>query len=62
MTVAHLLFATLTTAYMLIAIPFEERNLIEHFGNDYSQYRQRVGMLLPRVGRVEQRVGQLTTM
>lgn len=52
MTVAHLLFATLTTAYMLIAIPFEERNLVEHFGDEYVEYRQRVGMLVPRLGGV----------
>lgn len=50
MTAAHLLFAALTTAYMLIAIPFEERNLIEHFGDEYAEYRQRVGMLVPRLG------------
>jgi protein-S-isoprenylcysteine O-methyltransferase Ste14 len=51
MTAAHLLFAVLTTAYMLIAIPFEERNLVEHFGDEYAEYRERVGALVPRLGR-----------
>jgi len=50
MTVAHLLFAVLTTAYMLIAIPFEERDLVTHFGDRYEEYRRRVGALIPRLG------------
>jgi protein-S-isoprenylcysteine O-methyltransferase Ste14 len=50
MTMAHLLFAVLTTAYMLIAIPFEERDLVSHFGEQYVDYRRRVGGLIPRVG------------
>ena len=50
MTVTHLVFAALLTAYMLIAIPFEERNLVQHFGEKYTEYRQRVGGLIPRVG------------
>lgn len=55
MTAAHLLFALLNTAFMLIAIPFEERDLVAHFGDDYVNYRQRVGMLIPRLAaRAEQ--------
>jgi protein-S-isoprenylcysteine O-methyltransferase Ste14 len=50
MTVAHLLFAVLTTAYMLIAIPFEERDLIAHFGEQYADYRRHVGALVPKLG------------
>lgn len=63
MTAAHLLFAVLTTAYMLIAIPFEERDLIAHFGTRYVTYRQRVGMLIPRrSGGIERpQVPQLET-
>lgn len=51
MTVAHLVFAVLMTAYILIAIPLEERNLIEQFGDDYAAYRRRVGGLFPRIRR-----------
>jgi methanethiol S-methyltransferase len=49
MSLAHLVFAMLMTAYMLIAIPFEERNLIEHFGDAYRAYRERTGKLLPKL-------------
>jgi len=50
MSAAHFVFATLMTAYMLIAIPFEERNLVDHFGNEYREYRRNVGALIPRMG------------
>jgi len=46
MTVAHLVFSIATTAYILIAVRFEERDLIaEH--PEYVQYRKRVPMLVP---------------
>jgi protein-S-isoprenylcysteine O-methyltransferase Ste14 len=48
MTVGHLLFAALMTSYILVAIVFEERNLVEHHGRAYRQYRSRTGKLLPR--------------
>lgn len=49
MTVTHLLFAAATTAYILIAIQLEERDLVrEH--PEYRAYRQRVPMLVPRLG------------
>jgi protein-S-isoprenylcysteine O-methyltransferase Ste14 len=49
MAVTHLVFAVLLTAYIFIAIWFEERNLIDHFGDHYRNYRRRVGALLPRM-------------
>ncbi|MDX1981069.1 MAG: hypothetical protein SFV51_12435 [Bryobacteraceae bacterium] len=49
MTAAHLLFAFMTTAYMLIAIQWEERDLITMHGQAYVRYRKEVPMLLPAV-------------
>jgi protein-S-isoprenylcysteine O-methyltransferase Ste14 len=49
MTVAHLIFALATTGYILIAIRFEERDLVSAFGSTYVDYRARTPMLLPRV-------------
>jgi len=47
MTVGHLVFAAVTTAYILVAIQFEERDLILYYGEDYANYRKHVSMLLP---------------
>ena len=49
MTVAHLIFALGTTAYILIAIRWEERDLVSAFGNVYVDYRARTPMLIPRL-------------
>ena len=51
MTVSHLLFASGMTAYILVGIAHEERDLVAHFGRSYEDYRRRVGMLIPGIGR-----------
>jgi len=49
MTISHLLFAATTTAYIVLAIRFEERDLISVFGERYVAYRERTPMLVPRL-------------
>jgi protein-S-isoprenylcysteine O-methyltransferase Ste14 len=51
MSYGHLLLALGMSAYMLVAISYEERDLVGVFGKDYKDYRQRVGKLTPRFRR-----------
>ena len=47
MSAAHLLFAILTTGYILTAIQFEEKDLVTHFGSKYMDYKKRLPMIIP---------------
>jgi methanethiol S-methyltransferase len=60
MTVGHLTFALVTTAYILVGITLEERDLLAQFGEEYRRYRERVGMLIPfrRRAPAEDKAGQ----
>jgi protein-S-isoprenylcysteine O-methyltransferase Ste14 len=51
MSMGHLLFAGGMSVYILVALHYEERDLVGLFGKDYENYRGRVGMLVPRFGR-----------
>ena len=51
MTLGHLVLASGMSAFMLIAIRFEEHDLIDLFGQAYRDYRARTGMLMPRILR-----------
>jgi len=51
MTVAHLLFAIMTTGYILVAIQLEEKDLVDFHGEDYKEYQKSTPMIFPGVGR-----------
>jgi methanethiol S-methyltransferase len=47
MTAGHLLFSIATTGYILLAIQFEERDLVATLGKQYRDYRSGTSMLVP---------------
>ena len=47
----HLLFAVVTTAYMILAVFVEERDLVQHFGDAYRRYQETTPKYVPRFGR-----------
>ena len=47
MTAGRMLFAAVTTAYIVVGILLEERDLVDLFGDDYRRYKNRVSMLVP---------------
>lgn len=47
MTLAHFIFASVCTTYMLTAIQLEERDLVAAFGDQYARYKERAPMLIP---------------
>ncbi|MEH2526711.1 methanethiol S-methyltransferase [Bradyrhizobium sp. AZCC 1620] len=49
MTLGHLLFAAVTTAYIFVGIHLEERDLVTMFGQEYRRYREKVAMLVPGI-------------
>lgn len=53
MSAAHLFFAGLTTAYILIAIRLEERDLVDAHGEAYREYRRKTPMLVPNLSQSE---------
>ena len=51
MSVGHLFFAAMTTAYTLVALQLEERDLVAFHGDQYRDYQRRAGTLIPRPTR-----------
>lgn len=57
MTAAHLMFAIITTVYIIVATRFEERDLASAIGKPYTDYQQTTPRLIPRIGRSKGRAG-----
>ena len=50
MSAGHLLFAAVASAYILVAVVFEERDLLDLLGDDYRTWRERTPKFIPRFG------------
>jgi protein-S-isoprenylcysteine O-methyltransferase Ste14 len=51
MTYSHLLMAIGFSIYLLVGIHYEEKDLVGFYGNAYVEYRRKVGMVIPGIGR-----------
>ena len=58
MTAGHLLFAGVLSGYMVLAVRFEERDLVTHFGEKYEAYRRQVPMFIPRPNTIVTQLSQ----
>ncbi|HVP14367.1 MAG TPA: hypothetical protein VMS88_02415 [Terriglobales bacterium] len=59
MTEGHLLFAAVASAYILVAVLFEERDLLALLGEDYRRWRERTPMFVPRLGGRKPELGRV---
>jgi methanethiol S-methyltransferase len=62
MTVGHLLFAAVLSGYIVIAIRYEERDLVDFHGEAYQRYRGEVPMLVPQPGRAHPSIAPGTSI
>jgi len=56
MTFGHLLLAVGMSAYTLIAIRYEELDLVKFHGDAYREYQRKVPMLIPMPGKTHDTV------
>lgn len=62
MSVSRMCLAILFTTYILKAIRWEEKDLLEHFGEKYRTYQERVPMLLPSFSKKKRVVSAYETI